>query len=135
MRVAIADADLVVGEPRHGEVLSEVPGLQVVATQVGLPEVVRLGLVHHDGALFATVAGEVALAVAVDVEAAHHDGSPDRALPYSGVDGLAPPLHVLGHADIHRYKPAHCVSSDPLVFLRLRPAVRRRQPPAAYWDD
>jgi hypothetical protein len=105
--VAIADADLVVGEPGHGEVLAEVAGFQVVATQIRLPEVIRLGLVHHDSALLAAVAAEVALAVAVKVEAAHHDGSLDRGLPYPGVDGLAPPRHVLGHTDVHRYKLAH----------------------------
>src|ERR1700752_2062834 len=109
--VTVADAHLVIGQPGDGEVFAEVAGFEVVATQVGLPEVVRLRLVHHGGTLFAAVAGEIALAVTVDVEAAHHDRPLDRGLPYPGVDGLVPPRHVLVHSHVHRNEPAHCVSS------------------------
>src|ERR1700758_3316265 len=102
-------------------------GLEILAIQIGPPEVVRLRLIHHHRALFATVAGQVALPVAIDVDAAHHDGSFDGGFPYPGVDGFVPPLHVLGHAHIDRNEPAHCVSSW-LTPPEPRSAVRRRRP-------
>ena len=99
--VAVADADFGVRQPGDGEVFSEMTGREVVSTQVGLPEVVRFGLIHHDRALLAAVSGEIALAVAVEVEPAGHDRPLDRGFPYPGIDGLVPPSHVLGHADVY----------------------------------
>src|SRR5205814_3602707 len=66
--VPVADADLVVGQALDGEVLAELAVPEVVPVQVPLPVPVRVELVHQDGALFAAVAGEVALAVAVQIE-------------------------------------------------------------------
>ena len=108
--VAVADTHFGVGEAGNGEVLPEVARSQIVAIQIGLPEVVRLGLIHHDCALFPAVAAQVTLAVTVDVEPAHHDRALDGGLPNPGVDGFIAPLHVLGHAHIDRNKGAHCVS-------------------------
>ena len=69
--VAVADADLVVAQPVDGEVLAELPVDEVVAAELALPVAVGVELVDEDGALLAAVPGEVALAVAVDVEPAH----------------------------------------------------------------
>src|SRR4029077_6841613 len=65
--VAVADADVAIGQPVDGEVLPEVARPQVVAAQVVAPVVVRLGLIDHHGALLSAMPREVTLAVAVDV--------------------------------------------------------------------
>ena len=77
--VAVADADLVVGEALDGEVLAELPVHEVVAAELALPVAVGVELVDEDGALLAAVAGEIALAVAVDVQPAHPARPADRA--------------------------------------------------------
>jgi hypothetical protein len=64
-------------------------------------------LVDEDGPLLAAVALRVALAVAVDVETAHHPRAGHRLLPGTRVNGLAMPRHVLGHPDIDRQQPCH----------------------------
>ena len=69
--VAVADADLVVAQPLDGEVLAELSVDEVVPAELALPVAVRVDLVDEHGALLAAVPGEVALAVAVDVEPAH----------------------------------------------------------------
>src|SRR5689334_8662798 len=99
--VSVADADVMIGHAGYGEVLSEVAGHQVVAAKVVAPVVVRLGLVDHHRPLLAAVTGEIALAVSVDVEPAHHHGSVDRGLPDSGADRLTVPRHVFRHTDVH----------------------------------
>ncbi len=74
--IAIPDADLVVAEAGDREVLPEHAWRKVVAPEVASPVVVRLGLVDHDRAIFSAVAGEIALAIAVDVQPAHHHRVP-----------------------------------------------------------
>ena len=56
--VPVADAHLVVGQPVDGEVLAELPVLEVVATEMLLPVPVRLDLVDEHGPLLAAVPGE-----------------------------------------------------------------------------
>ena len=68
--VAVADADLVVAQPLDGEVLAELPVDEVVSSELALPVAVGLDLVDEDRSLLAAVPGEIALAVAVDVELA-----------------------------------------------------------------
>ena len=70
--VPVADADLVIGQAVDGEVLPEVAVAQVVAPEVLPPVLIGLDLVDEHGPLLAAVALRVALAVAVDVEAADH---------------------------------------------------------------
>ena len=105
--VAVTDADLGVGQSGDGEVFPEMTGREVVTIQIGLPELVRFSLINHDRALLAAVAGEVALAVALDIDAPHHDWSFDGGLPNPRVYGLAPPRDVLRLSDVDRNQPAH----------------------------
>src|SRR5262249_4242300 len=100
--VPVTDADLVVGQAIDGEVLSEHAVAEVVPAEVLLPVPVGLDLVDQHGALLAAVPAGVALAVAVDVEAAGHRLAVHRVLPHTGVDRLALPGHVPGQADVHR---------------------------------
>src|SRR5690242_9645583 len=66
--VAVADADLVVGEALDGEVLAELPVHEVVSLQLLLPVAIRLDLVDEHGAVLAAVSGSIGLVVAVDVD-------------------------------------------------------------------
>src|SRR6267378_5507020 len=132
--VAVADADVAITKAADGEVLPELTRPQVVATQKVLPVAIRLGLVDHHGALFPTVPGEVTLAVAVDVEPAHHHGSLDRGLADSCVNRLAVPRHILGHADVHGNQPGAHAASSGQRFTAVDPqrntakeAVRHRE--------
>ena len=68
------------------------------------------------GAVLAAVAAEVALPIAVDIEAPHHARTGDGLFPDPGVDGVAPPGDVTRQADIDRKQPAHrpCLPQGPL---------------------
>ena len=65
--VAVADADLVVGETLDGEVLADLALGEVVALELALPVAVRVDLVDEHGAVLAAVGKAVGLVVAVDV--------------------------------------------------------------------
>jgi hypothetical protein len=62
------------------------------------------------------VPGEVTLAVAVDVEPAHHHWPLDWGFPDSCVNCLAVPRHILGHADVHGYQRGRYAASSGQQF-------------------
>jgi hypothetical protein len=99
--VAIADADVVIGKPLHSEVLSELAESKIVAAQKPLPVMVGIHLVHEYGALLSSVAGEVGLGIALDIELAHHPPSLKRTFPDRSTDSFAVPRHVARQSDIH----------------------------------
>ena len=104
--VTVTDADLVVREPLHGEILAELPVGEIVAAEELLPVAVRVDLVDEHRAVDAAVPLKVALAVAVDVEAANHPATVNGVLPDPGVNDPAFPFDVAGDADVHREQPA-----------------------------
>lgn len=105
--IAVADADFVVGETVDGEVLAELAKGEVLAAQVLLPVAIGGGLVEHDGAVLSAMAEQVALAVAIDVEAADQAWSWDGTLPDGGAKGLASPSDVTREADIDGNEAGH----------------------------
>ena len=111
--VAVADADLVVGQPLDREVLAELPVDEVVPAQLALPVAIGVALVDEHGPLLPAVAAEVALAVAVHVQPAHAPGAADRVLVDAREHGLAPPRHVLRHADVDRQQLANHLRAKP----------------------
>ena len=104
--VAVADPDLVIGESFDGEVLAELPVAEIVAVQERLPVAIGLQLVEEDRTVHAAMPGQVALSVAVDVEATDHPPFRDGVLPDPGADRPSLPLHVSWHTDIDRHEPA-----------------------------
>lgn len=94
--VAVPHAHLVVGEPVDGEVLTEVAVDEVVPSEVSGPVTVGVGLVDQHGPHLAAVTAQVALSVALDVEAPDAAGAGHRALEDPGVHRLAPPGDVPG---------------------------------------
>jgi nicotinamide riboside kinase len=55
--IAIADADLTVGEAFHREVLSELPESKIGSLQFTLPKVIGIHLVDKHSPVFSTVPG------------------------------------------------------------------------------
>src|ERR1700712_1471973 len=90
---AVSDADLVVSEAFHGEVLTELARGEVIATKFLPPMLVGGELVDHYGAVRSTVPAEITLPVAVDVQSANHLCAIDGVFPHSRVHGLAVPRH------------------------------------------
>ena len=111
---AVADAHAVVGQSLDREVLAELPVHEVVSSELALPVPVRLDLVDEDRALLASVAAEIALAVAVDVELAH----PGDLFRYP-VKGLTPeplPRVVLGVGETLPADRRYAIENGPSGF-------------------
>jgi hypothetical protein len=66
--IAVANADLAIGQPLHGEIFSELPKGEIAPIQFTLPVVIRIHLVDKHGAVLSTVTGQITLCVAIDVE-------------------------------------------------------------------
>jgi hypothetical protein len=62
----------------------------------------RLDLVNKDSTLLASVAGEVALSVSVQIQPAYPTAATHRLLPDRGVHGATHPLDVARKSDIYR---------------------------------
>ena len=92
--VAIADADVVVGEPLDSEVLTELAVAEIVTSELALPVAVRVDLVHEDSAMLAAMRKPVCLVVAVDVDPANHRRPLHGLLPDGGPDGLPLPFDI-----------------------------------------
>jgi hypothetical protein len=109
--VAVADADLVVAQPFNREVLAKLSVDEVVSAELSFPVPLGVDLIDEHGPLFAAVAGQIALAVTVDIELAHAARADDGVLEDAGEDGLPLPGHVLRHADVHGDERAHRMSA------------------------
>jgi hypothetical protein len=92
--IAISYAHFIVGQSVDREVFAEVSVDKVLAVKLGLPVAIRVELVNHDGADFAAVSCEVALAVPFNIETPDHSPIGDGELPYGCVNGFATPLHI-----------------------------------------
>jgi hypothetical protein len=109
---AIADADLVIGEALHCEVLAEVPGHEIRPRKIARPVAVGFELVDHERTLLAAMAAEVALAVTIEVQPAGDNPSGHRCLPDRRPDGPTLPRDILRKSDIDRNDHAHHGTSD-----------------------
>ena len=121
--VPVPHAHLVVGQAVDREVLAEVAGGEIGTAELFTPVPVRVQLVHQDGAMLAAVALQVALAVTVDVQPAHHATALDRRLPDPGVDGGVVPRHVDRESDVdghqRRHGPRHRTTLRPTAIWSL----------------
>jgi len=99
--VSVTDADLVISKPLNGEVLSELAEAEIAAAQKLLPVVVGVHLIYKYRALLPTVAGEISLRVAINIELAHHPPFRYRKFPDGRSDSLAVPSDFAWNTDIH----------------------------------
>jgi hypothetical protein len=63
--VAVANADLIVGQTIDREVLSKLSILKVIPAKFTLPIPIRFYLIDHNGTLFTAMASKISLAIAV----------------------------------------------------------------------
>src|SRR5277367_879701 len=106
-RVSVPNANLIVGETFHGEILSKLSVLEVISAEFALPIPVGFELINHNGTMFTAVAFEIALAIAVQIEPPSKDAPGDRAFPDRGADDFALPRNLAWQADINRQKFWH----------------------------
>ena len=99
--VAIADANHIVAQSLHREVLAELSVDEVASSKLTFPVSIGVDLVDEYGALLTAVPGQIALTVAVDVELAYPARARDGLLEYAGEHGFPSPEHVLRDADVH----------------------------------
>jgi hypothetical protein len=99
--VAVTDAHLVVSESVHGEVLAELAVDEVVAPEELLPVPLRRRLVDEHRPVDTAVSAQVAVAIAVDVEATDHPTALHGLLPDARVHDPALPRDVAWHAHVH----------------------------------
>jgi hypothetical protein len=105
--VLVTDTYLVVGQPVDGEVLPELPMLEVIPPEELPPVLVRSELVHQDGAVGSAVPGKVALAVPLDVEPPDHPRPFDRPLPHAGVNRAPVPHDISRKPDVDGNEATH----------------------------
>ena len=63
---------------------------------------IRFDLIDEDGALLATVSGQVALTVSVDIQPSYPTAAWHRILPDRSADRATSPLDVAWKPDVHR---------------------------------
>src|SRR5215472_1028745 len=97
----IANAHFSIRQSLDGKILSELAIGKVVSMELALPITIGFDLVDKDGPVFAAMPRQVSLAVAIDIEPAHHLPAFNGRLPDSGVDGFPLPLDVAWQAHIY----------------------------------
>src|SRR5262249_44791957 len=100
--IAIADANGIVRQSFDREILAELSVDEVGPLQLLVPMAIRFDLVDENGALFAPVAGQVALTVSVEIQSIHATATAHRILPDAGVHGATLPLDVARKSNVHR---------------------------------
>jgi hypothetical protein len=98
----VADAHVMVGQSFDGEVLAKLSVDEIGSLQLFLPVTIRFDLVDEDGALFASVPGQIALTVSVQIQPADPAAAKHWILPNPGVHGPPFPLDVARQSDVHR---------------------------------
>jgi hypothetical protein len=99
--VPISDADLTIRQTVNGEILSKLPVFEIVPAELALPIPIRVELIDHHGTLFATMALEIPLAIAIQIQSASNDTVRYGLLPNCGADQLALPFEFTRKADIY----------------------------------
>jgi hypothetical protein len=102
VRIPIADADDIVGQAFDGEVLTELSVHEVRPFQLLLPILMGFDLIDENGALLASVPGEIALPITLKVQLADPTAADYRLLPDPGMYRAAFPLDVARQTNVHR---------------------------------
>jgi len=100
--ITVADAHGIVGQSFDRKVLAELSVNEVGPVQLLLPMAIRFDLVDEDGALLATVPGQVALTVSVEIQPGNAAAATHWILPDGGVHCATLPLDVAWKSDVHR---------------------------------
>jgi hypothetical protein len=107
--VPVSNADLIVRKAVDGKILSELSVLEVTSAKLRLPIAIGLELVDHHGALLASVALKIRLAVAIQIQSPSNDTVGYGVLPDGGADAPAPPFNFAWKTDVDRQKCGHWI--------------------------
>jgi hypothetical protein len=99
--ITVADAHGIVGQSFDREVLAELSVDEVCPLQLLLPIAIRFDLVDEDGPLLASVPGQIALTVSVQIQPARPAAPAHGILPDRRVDNTTLPLDIAGKSDVH----------------------------------
>jgi hypothetical protein len=92
--IPIADADDIVRQSFDREILAELPVDEIRPLQLLLPVAIRFDLVDEDGSLLTSVAVEIALTIADQIQPADATAAMHRSFPYPGAHCAPPPCDI-----------------------------------------
>ena len=105
--VSVPNANLIVGQTFHGEILTKLSVLEVISAEFSFPIPIGFELIDHNGTVFAAMAREIALAIAVQIKPSSKHTPGDRAFPDRGTHDFPLPCNVTWQANIDRQKFRH----------------------------
>jgi len=122
--VSVPNANLTVGETFNGEILSELSELEVISSEFALPIPIGFELINHYGTVFAAMAFEIALGIAVQIKPSSKDAPQDRAFPDRGAHDFALPCNLTWQADVNGQKFWHWLLQCKRCRLQRAPAQK-----------
>jgi hypothetical protein len=99
--IAVAYAHLIVIQALNGKIFAELAEGEIVAAKMILPVPVGIDLIYQDRAVLAPMSGEIALAIALDVESPDKAAALNRIFPDARMHCLAVPRNVARKTNIH----------------------------------
>src|SRR6516164_3933723 len=118
--ITVADADLIVRQAVHREVLAELSKHEILSPELPFPITVGIDLIDENGPVLATVTLQISLAVALDVQLPHLTATADRVLPNGRAHGLPFPWDFAWQTDVHREQLRHLDPHRGTFFMRQR---------------
>jgi hypothetical protein len=100
--VPVSDTDLIIRKTFNSEILSELPVLEVVPAEDVLPISIGVELICHHGAVFTTMALEIPLAIAIQIQSPGKDTVGHGTFRDGGTNYLALPFDFARKADVDR---------------------------------
>ncbi len=126
--VPVTDANHIVGQPSDREILAELSVNEISPPKLLLPMTIGFDLIHEHGALLASVPGQIALPVAVQIQTADTAAAGDGIFPDPRSHRAAIPLDVTRQADVDgqqlRWR-SHSARRRRIAVLRRRRRSRR----------
>jgi hypothetical protein len=98
--VSIADTNLIIRKAIDCEIFAELSEDEIASPELLFPVTIGIRLIHEDRALLASVTGQVALAVAVNVKPPNQTPAPNRTLPDRGADHFPFPIDIARKANV-----------------------------------
>lgn len=99
--VPVPNADLIVGQTLNGEILTKLSVREVMSAEFPFPILIGLELINHDSTVFAAMALEIALGIAVEIEPSGEDTARDRTFPDGGAHDFALPCNLRWQANVN----------------------------------
>jgi hypothetical protein len=89
--IAVANAHFVVGQTLNREIFAELPEGEVATAELMFPILVGINLVDQNCSMLTTMTGEIALAIAINIESSNQAPALHWLFPDARVYCLTPP--------------------------------------------